>query len=272
MFDRLIVSGPAGARIRSRRNYFLVSTLAVVSLALTAVIASIYAEELSLGTDNFELAVLLPPVEMPAAQPPRPRTPAAQAPIAAASQLPTRREPMASVERPELVPKTVSTAANTQRSIPLGSRFTQEKFDSDPVGSDGNGRDTGGNNNGSSGLASDQPVAQHTPDTEPPPARKPEPQRIPPVVTRGVVNGQASYLPKPNYPPAALAVRVQGKVDVQVLIDESGKVVSAKAVSGNALLRSAAENAARSARFTPTTLSDIPVKVTGVIVYNFNLG
>jgi protein TonB len=86
----------------------------------------------------------------------------------------------------------------------------------------------------------------------------------------GVVNGMATSLPKPNYPPAAKAVNVQGKVDVQVLIDESGRVISAKAVSGNALLREAAVAAARNARFTPTLLSKVPVKVTGVIVYNFN--
>ena len=85
----------------------------------------------------------------------------------------------------------------------------------------------------------------------------------------GVVNGLAQSLPKPNYPAAALAVNIQGKVDVQVLIDESGRVVSAKAISGNGMLRQAAEQAARNARFSPTTLSRVPVKVTGVIVYNF---
>jgi protein TonB len=85
----------------------------------------------------------------------------------------------------------------------------------------------------------------------------------------GVVNGLAQSLPKPNYPAAALAVNIQGKVDVQVLIDESGRVVSAKAVSGSPMLRQAAEVAARNARFSPTTLSNVPVKVTGVIVYNF---
>jgi len=53
------------------------------------------------------------------------------------------------------------------------------------------------------------------------------------------------------------------------MIDEHGKVVSAKAVNGHPLLRQVAETAALNARFKPTTLSGIPVKVTGVIVYNF---
>ena len=70
-------------------------------------------------------------------------------------------------------------------------------------------------------------------------------------------------------PTAAAATNVQGKVDVQVTIDEAGKVISSKAVSGPFLLRHAAERAAWNARFTPTYLSKIAIKVSGVIVYNF---
>ncbi len=95
------------------------------------------------------------------------------------------------------------------------------------------------------------------------------PDKNPPTQSLGVINGKASYLPKPVYSPAAIAVHAGGKVDVQVMIDEAGRVVSAKAVSGHILLRPAAEQAARNAKFTPTYLSKVPVKVTGVIVYNF---
>jgi TonB family protein len=85
----------------------------------------------------------------------------------------------------------------------------------------------------------------------------------------GVVNGSATYLPKPPYPAAAVAVNAQGKVSVQVTIDEDGRVVSARAVDGHPLLRGVAEAAAKQAKFSPTLLSKVPVKVTGVIVYNF---
>ncbi|MDQ3710975.1 MAG: energy transducer TonB, partial [Acidobacteriota bacterium] len=75
---------------------------------------------------------------------------------------------------------------------------------------------------------------------------------------------------------AARTVRASGAVNVQVTIDESGNVVSVSAVSGHPLLRAAAEQAARKAGFAPTLLSGQPVKVTGVVVYNFtdpqNLG
>ena len=91
----------------------------------------------------------------------------------------------------------------------------------------------------------------------------------PKTVSGGVVNGKAQNLPKPEYPPAALAVRASGAVNVQVTIDETGVVISAAAVSGHPLLRAAAVEAAKQARFSPTLLNGEPVKVTGVIVYNF---
>ena len=99
---------------------------------------------------------------------------------------------------------------------------------------------------------------------------------LPKKVSGGVINGKATNLPKPAYPAAARAVRASGAVNVQVTIDESGKVVSVSAVSGHPLLRAAAEQSARKAGFVPTLLSGQPVKVTGVVVYNFtdpeNLG
>ena len=66
-------------------------------------------------------------------------------------------------------------------------------------------------------------------------------------------------------------IRVQGRVSVQVLIDEQGRVMSAKAVDGHPLLVAAAQQAALQARFKPTLLSQVPVKVSGVITYDFKL-
>lgn len=92
---------------------------------------------------------------------------------------------------------------------------------------------------------------------------------VPKQISKGVVNGSAVSLPKPSYPPAAQAVNASGAVNVQVLIDEEGNVISASAVSGHPLLRAATEQAARGAKFKPTLLQGAPVKVSGVIVYNF---
>lgn len=93
--------------------------------------------------------------------------------------------------------------------------------------------------------------------------------RRPTTISGGVLNGKATSLPKPAYPPIAKAARASGAVNVQVTIDESGNVISASAVSGHPLLRQSAITAARQAKFRPTVLSGQPVKVTGVIVYNF---
>ncbi len=88
-------------------------------------------------------------------------------------------------------------------------------------------------------------------------------------VSGGVLNGKAVNLPKPTYPQTAKSARMGGTVVVEVVIDGTGKVISARAVSGPALLMQAAVAAAYQAKFSPTILSGQPVKVVGTINYNF---
>lgn len=85
----------------------------------------------------------------------------------------------------------------------------------------------------------------------------------------GVMNGRALKLVKPIYPSAARRWSIKGAVQVKVVIDENGDVISAKAISGDGLLHGTAEVAAKSSKFQPTKLCDKPVKVDGIIVYNF---
>lgn len=89
------------------------------------------------------------------------------------------------------------------------------------------------------------------------------------AISGGVLNGKAKSLPLPAYPPAARAVRAQGAVEVRVTVDEEGNVISAAAISGHPLLRAASVKAARDAKFAPVMLSGQPVRVTGVLVYNY---
>lgn len=89
------------------------------------------------------------------------------------------------------------------------------------------------------------------------------------TVSGGVLNAKAISKPAPVYPPVAKAVKASGTVVVQVTVDESGQVISAKAVSGHPLLQAAATQAAYQAQFTPTKLNGQPVKVTGVLTYEF---
>ena len=104
------------------------------------------------------------------------------------------------------------------------------------------------------------------PTPEPTPV-KPQIQRLPP----SMILSKAISLPQPMYPAMAKQIHAQGSVNVQILVDELGKVISAQAVSGNPLLTLAAKEAAMRARFTPTLLNGQAVKVQGVITYNFVL-
>ena len=85
-----------------------------------------------------------------------------------------------------------------------------------------------------------------------------------------VLNEGAVSLPKPKYPMAAIGSRLQGTVVVKVEIDETGKVIRAYDMcKGPQFLSESAVEAALKARFTPTIISGVPVKVKGVIYYNF---
>ena len=108
-----------------------------------------------------------------------------------------------------------------------------------------------------------------TADTTPPPT--PRRASNPGVISGGVLNGKAISKPAPAYPPIAKAARASGAVTVQITVDESGRVISAHAISGHPLLQQAAVDAVRNWRFTPTLLSGQPVKITGVVTVNFNL-
>ena len=114
-----------------------------------------------------------------------------------------------------------------------------------------------------------------------PPQRKSEEDSTAPVSVKGynavggssegVLNHKALSIPAPTYPSAARSMRIGGPVKVEVLIDTDGSVFSAQAVSGHPLLKSAARNAACTAKFKQTLLEGKPVKVAGFITYNFNL-
>ena len=89
------------------------------------------------------------------------------------------------------------------------------------------------------------------------------------TISGGVLNSKAISLPQPPYPPIAKQAKASGTVVVQVTVDEQGNVISARAVSGHPLLQAASVTAARGAKFEPTKLSGKPVKVSGVLRYEF---
>jgi TonB family protein len=88
-------------------------------------------------------------------------------------------------------------------------------------------------------------------------------------VDGGELNNKARDLPKPKYPEEARKAKIGGRVTVKVLIDEKGNLVSAEAIDGPEALRAAAVEAAKKARFTLTLIGTRPVKVSGVLTYDF---
>jgi protein TonB len=75
----------------------------------------------------------------------------------------------------------------------------------------------------------------------------------------------------PTYALTAQRSNVEGKVTVDVELDENGDVVSAKASSGHQMLRGSAEDAAKRSKFKPGMYNNKPIKAKAVIVYNFSL-
>ena len=130
------------------------------------------------------------------------------------------------------------------------------------------------NSNTNTGTPTITPTVTATPTPAPTKTPTPTPKPSPPSNTNtpvnvGTVNGRATSLPTPSYPSAARNARATGRVNVAVVIDRNGNVVSARAVSGHPLLRASAVAAARRSRFRPVKVNGQNVRARGTIQYNF---
>ena len=88
------------------------------------------------------------------------------------------------------------------------------------------------------------------------------------TILAGVLNDIALELPQPD-PEAAKTANESGTVTVEVIVKENGEVSTLSVVSGPTSLWSAAAKAARKARFDPPLLGGKPVKIAGVLTYEF---
>jgi protein TonB len=265
MFDNLVESSSHKDDL-ARKGSFIGATVAIYAVVLTALgIGSIFWYDAQLENQNLELVTLVAPVPIEEKQPDKPQ--AAPKPTAASQEREVTTVRELTTERPEAAPQQIKIT--TQQSPPDVAGAVKGNRDyiapSGPTlpGATGTGG-SGGGGTGGAGVDVGEP---------PPPAPKPtpEPPKRTAPISGGVLNGKAVSLPKPAYPAVAKAARQTGTVTVQVTIDENGGVISARAVGGPPLLQAAAVQAAYGARFSPTKLSGQPVKVTGVITYNFQL-
>ena len=265
MLDQLVESKSNTHENTRRSSFFLTIFIIMVSLLVSAWLYSLFAKDYGMGGDELSLETLVaPPVIEEAPEPEPEKEPEKQKD----PNVDIRKEIIQSMMESPKPPKEISVVKSlipprdpnkftVKGNVNFSAANAPPPDYQGPVNTGGTGSDSG------------LPGGGGTTDTggapPPPPMKKAPPKTI----SGGVLNGKATSLPKPPYPPAARAVRASGAVTVQVLIDESGRVVSASAVSGHPLLRAAAVAAARGARFSPTQLSGQPVKVNGVITYNF---
>lgn len=268
MLDQLVESKSHASEDGKRGGLLLTTFVVMVTILLSAYLYSLFAKDYGMGGDELSLETLVaPPIIEEAPEPEPEKQPEKQKD----PNVDIRKEIIATMdEPPPAIPDKPSVTKNlipprdpNKYTVKGDTNFSAANAPpSDykgPVNTQGTGSDAGVTGQGGTGD-----VAAAPPPPPPPPKKEP-----PKTISGGVLNGKATSLPKPPYPPAARAVRASGAVSVQVLISESGSVVSANAVSGHPLLRPAAVAAARGARFSPTLLSGQPVKVSGVITYNF---
>jgi protein TonB len=273
MFSNLIESGSHAADLKRKGRFFLATTAFYGLLLAVTGVGSIYAYNTSLDYNpDYELISMMrfPPAEARSEEPRREEQRAASSP-ARSTQIATRTEistqtpyhsdRIASIDTPEVNPKQYVVIA------PFNSNA---EATGGPVGPSNPGSaHSSANNVGPTvtGIGEPPPPAAVPTPTPAPPRQDTGPVRL----TSSLISSKAIDKPAPPYPAIAKAAGVQGTVAVQIVIDEQGRVVSAKATGGHPLLLSAAVQAAYRARFTPTILGGQPVKVTGSIAYNFLL-
>ncbi len=265
MFHNLIESSSHRQEIKRRGSFLLFTTATYAFLFAITGVVSIYAYDTHLEAASYAVVTMLPPIELTPAAPVVSRPDGPRNSGHSQSTIPQRQIAMLSVNHPEVVPPNISLIPNKNISLPDHGPV---KFGDHDAGSEFPGRSGPGN---SRGGGNEIPQVRRVVELADPPPSPEKPRPTPKIISKGVITGLALALPKPIYPPIAKKLGIQGTVAVQVLIDETGQIISAKAISGSSFLADAAQKAAYQARFSPTRLSDQPVKVSGVITYRFAL-
>lgn len=258
MFEHLVESGSHSEDIKRKGSFLLGFTAIYVVLIIAGLIAGILWAPAFIDQQTLELTALIAPVPVQQQQQEQ-KQEAKPEKMDVSKNVDVRRELIADVSRADLVPKEVSAKASDIPPVRKGVVTTLGSGNSNAIAPMAPGAGTGSIISG--------PTKVEVADAPPPPPPKPTPPKAP--ISGGVLNGKAVRLVQPPYPAIARSARAAGQVRVQIVIDENGNVVSAAPVSGHPLLQGAAVSAARASKFTPTKLSGMPVKVSGVIIYNF---
>jgi len=267
MFTNLIESSSHEKEFKRRGSFFLITVFAYSLILSAAGIVSVYAydAQLEAQTSSLELLQWVPPAPVEQVRPipeaVRPlirRATPSTAPVDPSATRPERKTLLDNTNNPTNVPDHVGV---TPSSVPV--------YTEGAVLSTRNVNPPATPN--TTGTCVSCPTEKPRVDVD---DKVPEPPVKPPTtkqVTSQVLTSKAISVPQPPYPRIAKDTHTFGVVSVQILVDEQGKVISAHIVSGHPFLTNAARDAAMRARFTPTILNGQPVKIQGVITYNFVL-
>ncbi|MCA1815147.1 MAG: energy transducer TonB [Acidobacteria bacterium] len=266
MFENLVESTSHKDDI-SRKGGFFLGTLAIYAVLFVVIgVVGIITYNDRLDAQNMELMTMVAPVPIQE-QHQEQKQEQAKPQETHEQQVATRTEFVASNLDPTKVPQKVENVASKIPPVPVTGAVLG-RSNTDPVGG---GAPVGvGTGTVSAPTNTGPPRVVVQTEDEPPPPPTPAPKKNV-TISGGVMNGRAIARPQPPYPPIARAARASGVVQVAITVDESGKVISAHAISGHPLLQQAAVSAAYGWRFSPTLLSGQPVKVTGTITFNFTL-
>jgi TonB family protein len=260
MFDNLVESGAHTEDLKRKGGFLIGFALIYGVLIFAFAIAGILWYSATIDAQTLELTALVAPV--PVMQQQQQKQEAKPEKQELAKNVDVRQQAIADVSRADLVPKEISAKAS---DIPPVRANTQTIIC--PTCSNSNAIAPAAPGAGTGAITS-APEKVEMKDEAPPAAPTPRPTPHAPI-SGGVLNGKAIRLVTPPYPAIARSAHASGQVSVQVLIDENGNVISATPTSGHPLLRAAAQSAAMASKFSPTKLSGQPVKVNGVIIYNF---
>jgi protein TonB len=259
MFNKLIVSTTNRRKQRTARFFCGTAVFYLLSVAAAFAVSIIFENpKLADTSERLTLMMAPPPIQVSA---PRPVVDRGYSGVATHND-PTHVNDIEKIVAIVPGPTQPNAPAGPPRVGPVG-----------PVGPSSGGGEwvPGASLDGPGGGGHDTTAPPKPPDPPRPVAQ------VSPVENRTVrlpsyvLQGKAIVRRTPDYPPLARQARMEGSVSVEVMISPDGRVESARAISGSAIFRSVAANAAQSWRFQPTLLNGTPVQVTGVIVFNFKL-
>ncbi|HVG19366.1 MAG TPA: TonB family protein [Blastocatellia bacterium] len=260
MFNKLVVSTNEKRGKRTATFFFGTSIIYLTAVAFAFAISILAADpRMADASETILLALSRPPdAKPPEDRSARPGTQVAQ------------RQDLNNVQDLEHLMSQPSDAA---RQIPpqVGDLSNSSDWGEGVHGGGGDGVPEGLSNGVEISKGGDGEVAPPPDAPKPITQTRTEDNRQPVKLTSIVLQGKATMRRAPDYPPLARQIRLEDSVSVEVMIGLDGHVESARAVSGHPMLVTAAVNAARGWRFEPTLLNGAPVRVTGIIVFNFKL-